>query len=128
MSFKTLIAAVALILGLSSVFAQNSTMTSNQKDKNQTNTITQTDRKDSGKINPNELLPKLNSPKEMVVRKEIDVKSDVKNNFWDYFWQLPRQERMGIMAIFGVSLLIIFGVSKHFLSKKSPINNLAKCF
>ncbi len=118
MSFKTLIAAVTLILGVSSVFAQNSTMTSNQKDENQKkDEVIQADKKDSGKLNPNVLLPTLSGPNEIVVRKEIDTKSQ-NSTFWDSFWKLPRHERMGIMAIFGVSLLIIFGVSKHFLSRK----------
>jgi hypothetical protein len=120
MLYKTLLITAVLILGSSSTFAQNSLTTPNKHDQNQTNKITQTDKKDSGKINPNELLPKLNGPKEIVIRKDIDVKSDVKNNLWDKFWKLPRQERMGILAIVGVSLLVVFGVTQHFLTKKKP--------
>ncbi len=119
MPFKSLITSAILILGMSSVFAQNSTMASNQKDENQKNFVNQADKKGLDKIDPNSLLPSLSMPKEIVVKKDIDAKNQ-ESTLWDSFWKLPRQERIGIMAIFGVSLLIIFGVTKHFLSRKKP--------
>ncbi len=119
MPFKSLITLAILIFGMSSVFAQNSTMASDQKDENQKNFVNQADKKGSEKINPNALLPTLSGPKEIVVKKDIDAKNQ-DSALWDSFWNLPRQERVGIMAIIGVSLLIIFGVAKHFLSRKKP--------
>ena len=117
MLLRALITAAMLLFGISSAAAQNSPTALNKKDENQIILITQADKEDAKKINPNDFSPKLSGPKEIVIRKDIDVKTQ-NSTLWDSFWKLPRKERMGILAIVGVTLLIIYGVSKHFLSRK----------